>query len=104
MSGNMNTHAEQASLASGVAEHLLHGALLQGEGVPAGELVPVGELHRAAARGLEQHVGEQEEHLGLGDRTFPRNHLQPALTDEPPPCERGGNGKSLRHCGLCPLA
>ena len=83
-----DTHAEQAPLAPGVAEHLLHGAVLQRVGVLAGELVSVGGMQRAAALGLQQHVREQEEHLGLSVRTFRRNHLQPTLADVPPPWER----------------
>lgn len=54
----------------------------------SGELVSIGGRQWAAALGLQQHVREQEEHLGLSVCTFRRNHLQPALTDVPPPCKR----------------
>lgn len=53
-----------------------------------GELVSVGGMQWAAALGLQQHVREQEEHLGLNVCAFRRNHLKPALPDVPPPCER----------------
>lgn len=76
-------------MAPSVAEHFLQGAVLQGIGVLACELVSMGGMQWAAALGLQQHVREQEEHLGFSFCTFRRNHLQPALTDVPPPCRRG---------------
>lgn len=83
-----DTHTEQASFALGVPKHLLHSAILQRVDVLAGEFVPIGGMQWAAALGLQQHVREQEEHLGLCLCTFRRNHIQPALADVPPPCER----------------
>lgn len=75
-------------MALGVPKYLLHSAILQGVAVLASELVSIGGMQWAAALGLQQHVREQEEHLGLSLCTFRKNHVQPALTDVPPPCER----------------
>lgn len=69
------THAEKASLALGVAKHLLHGAVQQGVGALAHKAVSAAGQQRAAAFGLQQHVREQEEHLGLGTRAFRGDHV-----------------------------
>lgn len=78
------THAEQSSLAARVAEHLLHGAVLQRKGLLNLKLVPVSGVQRAAARGLQQDVREQEEHLRFSLLSFSGHHLQAALADVPP--------------------
>lgn len=70
-----DTHAEKASPAPGVAKHLLHTTVLQGVGMLANKLVSIGGMQWAAALGLQQHVREQEEHLGLSVCTFRRNHF-----------------------------
>lgn len=55
----------------------------------ASKFLSVGKIQGAAALGLQEHVREEEKHPGLGLVTFLGNLVQPALTNVPPPCERG---------------
>jgi len=80
-------------VALGVAEHLFHRALPQGVGVLPDELAPV--VQWTAALGLNQQVGEQEEHPGLRHVTLGRHPSQPALADVPPPWRWVGGGQRL---------
>lgn len=76
-----NTHTDKAPLALGVAKHLVHGALLEGEAALALKLV--WGMQGAAGLGQQQDVGKQEEHLGFGLHAFRGHSSQPALADIP---------------------
>lgn len=88
--GSGGTYTDEAALALGVAEHLAHRAVLQGVNTLAGKLVSVGGVQRRAGCGQQEHIGEQEEHLGLDLSTLGGHGPQPAFADVPPAWKGGG--------------